>query len=481
MNSNSLTLDGTGNIVFADSGNITTAGDLAVNGGNITTTATTANIVNTTATAVNIGGASTATAIGAATGTTTIGNDLTATGDATVTGADLTLGAGTVAKAGTIVLHDADGADGFTTTLASNADVGADFTLTLPATAGSTGQVLTDTDGAGALGWTDAGSGAFSTTANVTSNAPGTLLTDNFVFGSTQLDDDTGTTDDDKRMFFDKSKGAFRAGFVQSTDWDSSNVGSYSFASGRNTRASGNYSVALCYAGDATGNSSATLNDRTAATGDATVAMGTLTTAQAYASLAIGRYNVITGNLTAWTGTDPVFVIGNGGSDGTRANALTVLKNGNMTVGAPTVGHITANGANNVAIAGDVEIDGNLWVDGTFNAPSDIRLKSNIETLSDVLTKINQIRGVRYEFKDQDKYASGPQIGLMAQELREVFPELVSEGADGYLGINYMQLSAVLIEAVNAQQTQIDALNDRLDSQQAQIDELFGMMTWEQN
>jgi hypothetical protein len=62
--------DLTGNI----SGNTTVSGDLAVNGGNITTTQTTANVVNATATTVNIGGAATAVALGAAAGTVSVGN-----------------------------------------------------------------------------------------------------------------------------------------------------------------------------------------------------------------------------------------------------------------------------------------------------------------------------------------------------------------------------------------------------------------------
>jgi hypothetical protein len=84
-------------LTLAGTGDITLAGDLAVNGGDITTTATTFNLINTTATILNIGGASTATAIGStASGTTTIGydanvkHDLIVDGDVQVKGGDLT-------------------------------------------------------------------------------------------------------------------------------------------------------------------------------------------------------------------------------------------------------------------------------------------------------------------------------------------------------------------------------------------------------
>jgi hypothetical protein len=64
--------------IDATTGDIVTAGDLAVNGGDITTTSTTANIVNATATTVNIAGAATTVSIGANTGTTTVNNSLVA-------------------------------------------------------------------------------------------------------------------------------------------------------------------------------------------------------------------------------------------------------------------------------------------------------------------------------------------------------------------------------------------------------------------
>ena len=82
----------------------------------------------------------------------------------------------------------------------------------------------------------------FETSGNVTSNSGGNYSSDDFLFGSPQLDDDTNT-DHDARMFFDKSKGAFRAGGVQDTQWDDANIGGYSFAAGRDNTASGSRSA----------------------------------------------------------------------------------------------------------------------------------------------------------------------------------------------------------------------------------------------
>lgn len=88
--------------------------------------------------------------------------------------------------------------------------------------------------------------GAFSTTSNVTSNSPGTLANDDFVFGSSSLDD-TGSSDNDKRFLFDKSQGAFFAGRAVGTEWDAASRGSYAAALGDQVSSTGYGSLATGY------------------------------------------------------------------------------------------------------------------------------------------------------------------------------------------------------------------------------------------
>jgi len=128
----------------------------------------------------------------------------------------------------------------------------------------------------------------------------------------------------------------------------------------------------------------------------------------------------------------------------------------------------------NAAFAQDVTVNGN------FYTPSDQRLKTNIVTLGNALQAINSIRGVRFEYKDQKKYAKGPKIGVIAQELLKVFPEMVTKGTDGFFKVDYTQLSAVLIQAVkeqqkmmHQQQLEINELKVRLDKQQLQINAIL--------
>ena len=158
----------------------------------------------------------------------------------------------------------------------------------------------------------------------------------------------------------------------------------------------------------------------------------------------------------------------------TSTSAKTTIRN-NLQIGSPSVGHISVNGSD-LTVADDAEFDGDVWVDGTLYTPSDKRLKTKIETLTNVLDKIEQLRGVSFEFKNQEKYAGGPQIGLIAQELQTVFPELVSQGADGYLAVNYTQLNAVLLQAIKEQQQKIVVLEHRMDKQDKLIRKIMAQL-----
>ena len=109
--------------------------------------------------------------------------------------------------------------------------------------------------------------------------------------------------------------------------------GDQSIAFGGSTTASNYNAAAFGYLSGALGNSSAAFGYSTTAAGDNSVAFGYGSVAQSYSSLAIGRYNVGGGTTGSWVATDPLFEIGIGANAGSRANALTVLKNGNVGIG----------------------------------------------------------------------------------------------------------------------------------------------------
>lgn len=161
---------------------------------------------------------------------------LTATEHDELTGGDITL------------LHDhsslTDGTGTITFDGSNRVTINGDYSF--PAADGTSTQIL-QTDGAGVLSWVDKPAGYFylNTTPNpdIVRQPTTAAFTEDFVFGSTQLDD-TGNPAYYHRFMFDKSKGAFRAGYTSSTQWDDANRGTYSVAFGENCRASGMYSYA---------------------------------------------------------------------------------------------------------------------------------------------------------------------------------------------------------------------------------------------
>jgi len=70
---------------------------------------------------------------------------------------------------------------------------------------------------------------------------------------------------------------------------------------------------------------------------------------------------------------------------------------------------------------------------------------------------LRELRGINFNWKD-DAQNTDIQIGLIAQEVEKVLPELVSTDSEGYKSIAYGKLTAVLVEAIKEQQRQIEAL-----------------------
>ena len=145
---------------------------------------------------------------------------------------------------------------------------------------------------------------------------------------------------------------------------------------------------------------------------------------------------------------------------------------------------------------------GSTYVNGTLTAtnvvtPSDIRLKTDIEKLSDygsALENVLNMNVVTYNYKEQElseaekDTASVATIealekfnqankerhyGLLAQELQEIYPDLVKEGQDGYLGINYIELVPVLIRSIQELKTELDDLK-RNNAIQSATEQSYG-------
>jgi len=105
-----------------------------------------------------------------------------------------------------------------------------------------------------------------------------------------------------------------------------------------------------------------------------------------------------------------------------------------------------------------------LQVSGTItcidvNSTSDVRLKENIHSIKDPLDKIMKINGVGFRWKENKDEA----IGVIAQDIEEVIPEVVKNSGD-VKTVNYNGLIGVLIEAVKEQQRQIEELKKQINN-----------------
>ena len=121
-----------------------------------------------------------------------------------------------------------------------------------------------------------------------------------------------------------------------------------------------------------------------------------------------------------------------------------------------------------------LDVDGEIRATDNITAYSDVRDKTNITQITGSLDMVKAIRGVRFDWKDAYKKKrvhttsakSGRldkrHIGVVAQEVEKVLPELISEDKDGRKNMSYANLTAVLVEAVKEQSEQIEGLKERI-------------------
>ncbi|MFB6199161.1 MAG: tail fiber domain-containing protein, partial [Halobacteriaceae archaeon] len=278
------------------------------------------------------------------------------------------------------------------------------------------------------------------------------------------------------RLMWYPAKAAFRAGRVgfdkDGTQWDAPKVGRYSAAFGIDTKAdgysataigsqttaSGFAATAMGFETTASASASTAMGDETIASGQRATAMGRVTTASGFAATAIGEGTTAASSRSLSIGEcnsantlagNTLFVAGNGNYDfqseacGTRSDALILYTGGSLTIS------------------------------GTLTESSDRRLKKEISSLgSDVLWRLSQLRPVRFEFKNQETHPPGRQIGLLAQDVQNEFPALVSEGTGGYLSLSYSKLTAVLLKGIQEQQANVEQQQATIDSLKEKVQQI---------
>ena len=143
-----------------------------------------------------------------------------------------------------------------------------------------------------------------------------------------------------------------------------------------------------------------------------------------------------------------------------------VMKNGKVGIGTTTPDDKSK-----------LDVNGSLYVNGitcsgsivcvNLVETSDKRLKKNPENLNNVLGKIKDINGIKYDWRTDEfpdkNLPKEKQIGIIAQEVELHFPELVNTDDQGYKSLSYDKFTAVLLEAIKEQQKQIEALQQKVD------------------
>ena len=161
--------------------------------------------------------------------------------------------------------------------------------------------------------------------------------------------------------------------------------------------------------------------------------------------------DVVGGTLT---GANLIY-LGNNSNSNNFGNIQVGASNGNVI--DTSSGDLTIDSASGVT-----RVDDNLIVTGDINVNSDARLKANIISLGFTLGKLLQVDGKTYTFKEDKNHNS--KIGLLAQDIEKVFPELVTE-TNGIKSVNYQGLIPVLINALKEQ-------DQKINDQQSQINKL---------
>ena len=285
------------------------------------------------------------------------------------------------------------------------------------------------------------------------------------------------------RMMWYPAKAAFRAGRVfdngsgvlidGSNFWDASQVGNYSIASGRNTKASGAASVALGSGSVASALTSTAMGMRSTASsaqsfavgfassaeGPSSMALGSLTSATSHASFAANYFTTADNKQATAFGLGTVAGTRNSFSLGECNNSNTSADGTLLAVGNGNFGDGENCSSTSDALA--LDANGNMVIAGSLTETSDRRLKTDIQKLGSVLDDLKTIDPVRFHFKEDTGHPQDRQIGLIAQEVQKNFPELVSKGSDGYLSLAYPKLTGVLLKGLQEQQSAIAELKTK--------------------
>ncbi|MBQ4406868.1 MAG: tail fiber domain-containing protein [Bacteroidales bacterium] len=238
---------------------------------------------------------------------------------------------------------------------------------------------------------------------------------------------------------------------------------------GKNNRIKTNSSIALGHGGDVVGmaviaglNSSSEgysqnsiiMGDKAKGTANCDIVVGDKCSAT-FANCAVFGNNLTTGTANQFIFgqhneySDAKFIVANGKLNGTTIipkNIFTIDEEGNVNA----TGNMTAT---------------------AFNNSSDMRLKTNINTMTGSLDNILKLRGVTFNWKESSD--NRLHYGFIAQEIEKIFPDLVGTDSNGYKTVNYIGVIPVLTEAIKTQQEEIESLKSENEQLKSTLEQLL--------
>ena len=188
-------------------------------------------------------------------------------------------------------------------------------------------------------------------------------------------------------------------------------------ACGESSHAEGNSTVAFGDYSHAEGNGSVASGFASHAEGESTTASGRYSHAEGWNTTAAGDYQHVQGKYNT-PDTSKAFIIGGGYADNDRRNIMTV------------------------------DWSGNVGISGVLSQSSDIRkkdVKSELD-LQKCYNLINTCSTVMFEWKNDESHQQ--QIGVIAQEIKEFFPEIVREDSEGFLTVDYSKLTVICMRVL---------------------------------
>ena len=155
--------------------------------------------------------------------------------------------------------------------------------------------------------------------------------------------------------------------------------------------------------------------------------------------------------FTPYNGTNPSGFTSNSGD-------ITAVTAGTGLSGGGTSGGVTIN--MDGTYAGDFRVTGEISATADVVAyySSDERLKDNVKVIENASEKVAQLRGVEFDWNDKQTTYEGHDVGVIAQDVEKVLPELVQTRDDGYKAVKYEKIVGLLIEAIKDLQDEVKAL-----------------------